>query len=166
MGEFPSREEMSLVTLAKVREAIRALLAQLVEVEEMVLVALVPRIRGRGPAHPREGGQAMSRVYRWCQKCQTVEYTVTMLDAGEVDEETGGTMTAEEADVSAREWMRSAMPGEYYPESFVAVDEGPVEYLGMTLTCNPKGVSLSTEAEAKAAMGDGQRLVKMREIER
>jgi len=37
MGEFPSREEMSLVTLAKVREAIRAVLALLVESEAMLV---------------------------------------------------------------------------------------------------------------------------------
>ena len=76
----------------------------------------------------------MSRVYRWRQ---TVEYTVTMLDAGEVNEEFDEPMTAEQVDESAREWMLSAMPIEYYPEDFVAVDQVSLEYLGMT--CNPKG---------------------------
>jgi hypothetical protein len=56
-----------------------------------------------------------------------------MLDVGEVDEETGEAMTAEHADESAKEWMESAMPIEYYPEPFVDVDEQPVEYLGMEL---------------------------------
>jgi hypothetical protein len=72
----------------------------------------------------------MPRIYRWRQ---TVTYTVRMLDEGEVDEETGKPMTAAELDESAEEWMRSARPIEYYPEDFVTVDEGPVEYLGMTL---------------------------------
>lgn len=68
------------------------------------------------------------RVYRWRQ---TVTYTVNMIDAGEVEEEYGKVMTAEKADESAKEWQRSAMPIEYYPEEFVTVDEGPVEFLGM-----------------------------------
>lgn len=54
-------------------------------------------------------------------------------DEGEVDEETGEVMTAAMADEGAREWQESAMPGEYYPEDFVTVDEGPVEFLGMEL---------------------------------
>ena len=73
----------------------------------------------------------MSRVYRWRQ---TVTYTVTMGDVGdEVDEETGECLPTEALDESAKMWMESAMPIEYYPEPFVDVDEAPVEYLGMEL---------------------------------
>jgi len=36
MGEFPSREEMSLVTLAKVREAIRAVLAEVERLRDII----------------------------------------------------------------------------------------------------------------------------------
>jgi len=78
----------------------------------------------------------MSRVYRWRQ---TVEYTVTMLDVGEVTPEFDEPMTAEQADASAEDWMKSAMPIEYYPEDFVTVDEGPVEYLGMVRSLDGEG---------------------------
>jgi len=74
---------------------------------------------------------------------------------------------AEQAESALREMIEAEdneapIPRGWFARARAAlVDEGPVEYLGMTLT--PR---LSTEAEAKAAMGDGQRLVKMREIER
>jgi hypothetical protein len=55
-----------------------------------------------------------------------------MQDVGEVDEETGECFKSEtEAKASAEEWLASAMPLEYYPEDFVTIDEGPVEFLGM-----------------------------------
>lgn len=70
----------------------------------------------------------MPRIYRWEQ---TVTYTVTMKDEGETDEETGETLTTEVLNESAQMWMESSMPIEYYPEEFVTVDQGPVEFLGM-----------------------------------
>jgi len=71
------------------------------------------------------------RVYRWQQ---TVTYAVRMNDVGEVDEETGQSMTADETFESALEYQESAMPIEYYPEDFVTIEEGPVEFLGMEVT--------------------------------
>ena len=69
------------------------------------------------------------RIYRWRQ---TVTYTVRLMDVGEVDLDTGEVAFADEAAQreSAEEYQRLAMPVEYYPEDFVTVDEGPVEFLG------------------------------------
>jgi len=72
----------------------------------------------------------MSLIYRWQQ---VVTYEVEMLDVGDIDEETGEVAhnTEAEARESAEQWQRSAMPIEYYPEDFVIVTEGPVEFLGL-----------------------------------
>lgn len=69
------------------------------------------------------------KVYRWRQ---TVTYTVRLMDVGEVDEETGEVAFADEEAQrqSAEEYQQQAMPVEYYPEDFVTVDEGCVEFLG------------------------------------
>jgi len=54
-----------------------------------------------------------------------------MPDVGSVDEEMGTILTEHNLDEAAAEWQQSAMPVEYYPEDFVTVTEGPVEFLGM-----------------------------------
>lgn len=72
----------------------------------------------------------MSLIYRWQQ---VVTYKIEMLDVGDIDEETGEVAYSTEAEAreSAEQWQRSAMPIEYYPEDFVIVTEGPVEFLGL-----------------------------------
>ena len=85
MGEFPSREEMSLVTLAKVREAIRAVLAEVERLRDII---------SPGNAAAYEEGMAALKAdlatarSKWAQAGALLEASGALLEATQAERDT------------------------------------------------------------------------------